>query len=263
MIGEIFNEVLYRPLLNALVFLYKITGDLGISIILLTLLIKLLLHPLLKKQIESQHHIKKLQPKVEEIKEAHKHNKEEQSKKLLELYKNEGVNPAAGCLPVLIQLPILIALYQVFSPGKALIIDGDHLRLAEGMLYGFLNGIGNVSKMFLGVVDLTQRNIVLAFLSGALQFVQSKLIMTESSKAKDPKGKDKVKNNQQKPQKQSAQIQNTLNSQMLYMMPALTFFFALSLPAALPLYWSTNTIVAIFQQWHIEKRVKFKKTDSK
>ena len=127
----LFYEVLYQPMVNILMFFYSIVGDFGIAIILLTILIKILLYPLTKKQATSQHKMKKLQPKLKELKEKYPDNKEEQSRAMFKLYKDEGVNPVGGCLPLLIQLPILIALYRTFYPGNAILVEGDHLVLTK------------------------------------------------------------------------------------------------------------------------------------
>ena len=112
----LFEELLQRPLFNALVFLYQTVSfhDLGVAIIALTLLIRFALYPLSKKSISSQKEMMEIQPEVKKIQEKYKGNKEEQMKRTMALYKERGVNPFAGCLPLLVQLPIVIALYWVF-----------------------------------------------------------------------------------------------------------------------------------------------------
>ena len=246
MFATLFNEVLYRPIFNVLVTLYELTGDLGIAIILITILIKLVLYPLSKKQIESQKKIQKIQPKINELKEKYKDDKETQSKELMKLYKDEKINPAAGCLPLLIQLPVLIALYRALMPGNVLVIDGEHLRVVQEMLYSFLpwlQNVGEINKMFLGIIDLTQKSIPLAFISSILQYIQSKT-MYGSQKKKEKKKDSKEPN-----------FQDALSSQMTFIMPLVTFFFGMSFPAGLPLYWAASTAVMIVQQWFTNKSV--------
>ena len=117
--SKAFYAVLYQPLLNALVFLYTyLPGhDFGIAIIILTSLIKLLLYPLGTKAVRAQRALAELQPKIKEIQEKYKKDKATQTKEIMDLYKKEKVNPFAGMLPLIIQLPILIALYRVFWKG--------------------------------------------------------------------------------------------------------------------------------------------------
>lgn len=252
MIGSLFNEVLYRPFLNILVLFYRLTGDLGISIILLTLLIKFLLYPLLKKQLRSRHEMKKLQPKLEAVKKKHKDDKEKQGKAILELYKEEGISPAAGCIPALIQLPILIALYRVFLPGKALIINGGHLGIAENMLYSWpiIQGISEINKISLGVINLTEKSILLAILSAVLQFLLTKMSIDTDAAKKAQQNKEEMDT--------ASQMQKAMNTQMIYFMPVLTFFFGMTFPAALPLYWSASTAISIVQQWYFERKLEEK-----
>jgi YidC/Oxa1 family membrane protein insertase len=256
----LFHEILYRPLFNGLVFFYKVTGDLGVAIIIVTVLIKILLFPLSKKQLKSQHDIKKIQPKINEIKEKNKGDREAQSREMMELYKKEKINPAAGCLPLLVQLPILIALYRVFIPGKSLFIDGDHLRVAMDTLYSFpyLQSVTEIKNTFLGIVDLTQRSIPIALVSSFLQFIQSKTL--SSSKKKE---KEKEKNKEKEKQDSQPAFQDVFSNQMIYMMPVITFFFGISFPAALPLYWSVSTAITILQQQFLGKKLNKKKSSQK
>lgn len=227
LIVRIFDQVLYLPLLNALVWIYNIIPyhDLGIAIILLTVLIRLAFYPLSKKAIQSQKAMAKLQPKIKEIQKKFK-NKEEQAKQMMLLYKEHKINPAAGCLPILIQLPVLIALYRVFFTGLNL----DNMN----NLYSFVQKPEMLNFMFLGLIDISQRSIVLAFLAGFLQFIQSKMIMPQKS-------------TQQK--SGSLDFASLMGQQMTYFMPLITIFIAMGLPAALPLYWIVITIFGIIQQY--------------
>src|SRR5689334_9918091 len=106
MIGHYFSLILIYPLLNLLVFVYHYIPDIGVAIILLTVLVRLLLLPSFHKQLKSQKAMAELQPKLEAVKEKYKGNKEAEAKALMELYKEHNVNPLSSCLPLLIQLPI-------------------------------------------------------------------------------------------------------------------------------------------------------------
>src|SRR3989338_2273117 len=116
---NIFTEFLYRPLFNLLVFLYNTVSfsDVGLAIIILTVIIRLILWPLSQKAIRSQKSLQDLQPRIKEIQAKHKDNKALQSQELMALYKENKVNPLSGCLPIIVQFPILIALYRVFLKG--------------------------------------------------------------------------------------------------------------------------------------------------
>jgi len=228
-IVTIFNEALYRPLFNTLIWIYNIIpgNDLGIAIILLTILIRFILYPLSKKAIQSQKAISFLQPKIKEIQKKYK-NKEEQAKVMMELYKKHKVNPMAGCLPILIQLPILIALYRVFFSG----LNMETLNI----LYGFIQRPDSLNLMFLGLINLSQKNIFLAILAGFFQFIQSKMILPQNIT------KDKSKSG-------GLDFSSIMSQQMLYFMPMITIFIAWNLPSALPLYWIVITIFGIVQQY--------------
>ncbi len=236
LIVAIFNEVLYRPLFNVLVWLYNIIpgNDLGLSIIVLTISIRFIFYPLSKKAIQSQKAISVLQPKIKEIQKKYK-NKEEQAKAMMELYKKYKVNPMAGCLPILIQLPILIALYRVFFSGL-------NLETLD-ILYGFIQRPDSLNLMFLGLIDLSQRNIFLAVIAGFFQFVQAKMIM--------PKGVAK-----QKGKSGGLDFSSMMSQQMLYFMPIITIFIAWNLPSALPLYWIVITIFGVVQQYFTKNEIK-------
>jgi len=153
-----FNEALYRPLFNALVLIYTYLpgADFGVAIVLLTVAIKLIVYPLNTKTIKSQKALTEIQPKIKEIQEKYKDDKEKQAQEMMLLYKEKKVNPLSGCLPVLIQFPIIIALYRVFWGG----LDPEKLSF----LYSFVPNPGEISSMFLGFLNLGEPNIFLALL---------------------------------------------------------------------------------------------------
>ena len=147
---NLFHLLLLDPLLNLLVFLYEnITlHDLGAAIILLTVIVRLVLYPLFYKSLKQQHMLKKIQPHVQAIQEKHKDNREEQGKALMALYKEHGVNPLMSLLLVFVQLPILIALYQVFRTPPP-----------------------DLTQSFLGLISLHERSILLVVIAALLQYV--------------------------------------------------------------------------------------------
>jgi YidC/Oxa1 family membrane protein insertase len=147
---SIYNDIIYRPLLNLLVFFYNIIPghDIGVVIILITIFIRLLLAPSFHKSLKSQKAMNELQPKLNEMREKHKDNKEAQAKAMMDLYKEHKINPLSSCLPLLIQLPILIGLYQVFRVALNSKID-IAVRL-QGLLYSFVHLPASINPKFLG-----------------------------------------------------------------------------------------------------------------
>jgi len=226
-----FNLILYQPLFNALilVYLYLPGHDFGIAIIILTLLIKFVLYPLGAQAIRSQKSLARLQPKMKELQDKFKNDKEQQTRAMMEFYKKEKINPFSGCLPLLIQLPILIGLYQVFWKGFN--------QAQMGFLYNFVHNPGQIDTTFLGMMDLAQASIILAVLTGITQFFQTKMITTK-----------------QKTPKKSSDLSGMMQKQMLYFFPIFTVFILWRLPAAIALYWLTTTLFTIVQQWLILKK---------
>ncbi|MBD3250951.1 membrane protein insertase YidC [Candidatus Uhrbacteria bacterium] len=238
--GQFFNEILTRPILNLLMWLYDVVPghDIGIAIILLTVIIKVLLYPLAKKQIKQQKALQDLQPKIEEIRKQYKEDKEQQAKELMALYKAEKVNPAASCLPLLIQLPIFIALFHVL---RTILEDMD----LGSMLYSFIPYPGTIDPSFLGIVDLQNPNYVLAIAAGIVQYFQAKQIMSRGATKQPP---EEVKD---KPGAKDESMAAMMNKQMVYMMPIITVIIGFSLPGALILYWFTMSVLTVIQQWYM------------
>lgn len=237
-----FQTFFYQPILNLVVLLYNIVPghDLGVAIILLTVIIKLLLLPLSKKSIKSQKALQDLQPKLDEIKRKYANKKEEMSRAMMDLYKNNKVNPFSSCLPLIIQLPFLIAVFRVFRNGFG---NG-----ALDLVYPFISRPESINTITLGFFDLSQRSIILAVLAGAAQFWQSKMMVTKPPAIKTPGAKDE-------------NMMSMMNKQMMYMMPAFTVFIALSFPAGLALYWFITTVLTGIQQKYLFGK-KEKNTDN-
>ena len=237
MLIDLYNSILYEPLFNILIFFYNIVPikDIGFAIILITILVRVLLFPLSKSSIESQKKLQELKPQIDELKAKHKDNKEAFGKATMELYKKEKINPASSCLPLLIQLPILIAVYQVFRLGLS---NGSF-----DVLYSFIPNPGTINSMFLGFINLAEPNTVLALLAGASQYVQSKMIMN----IKGDKGKE---------EKKGGNMADVMGKQMLYMMPLFTVFIGMSLPSGLVLYWLISIVLTVLQQYLIFSKKK-------
>jgi len=228
-----FNVLLYQPLFNSLVLLYNyIPGhDFGIAIIFLTIVIRIILYPVSVKALNSQKALQSLQPKMQEIQKKYKDNKEQLAKETLELYRKEKISPFSGLFLALIQLPILIALYSVFWKG----LNPEELA----NLYSFVSSPGQINSIFLGMIDLSKANLLLAVLAGIFQFFQTKMLTP-----KNVPGQGK-----------NSDISQMMQKQMVYFFPFLTVFILMSLPSAIGLYWIVSGIFSIVQQYFILKKI--------
>ena len=225
--SELFRIILWQPLFNLLILLYLyLPGhDFGIAIIVLTVLIRLILWPWQKRAIKSQMVFQKIQPKIKELQKKYKNDKEKLGKEFLKLTKNYKVNPFAGLLLTLVQLPILIALYRVFWRG----LDTQSFQF----LYPFVQRPETLDSTFLGMIDLAQPNFVLAFLVGLFMFFQQKIYTPQTKITKGSWG--------------------MIQAQMLYFMPMFMVLIFLKIPSALALYVCVSTLFSIFQQRLIKK----------
>lgn len=233
---ELYNTLLYEPIYNLLVWLYNIIpgNDIGVAIIALTILVRLALYPLSKKSIESQKALQDLQPKIEKIKQQYKNKKEEQAQAMMKLYKEEKINPASSCLPLLIQFPFLIAVYQVFTAG----LGEAHFDL----LYPFVENPGMINTISFGFIDLGQTQWVLAVLAAAAQFWQAKMLSTKRPAIKSEGSKDEA-------------LASIMNKQMVYVLPLFTLFIGLRFPGGLTLYWLVSTLWTALQQLVVFKKM--------
>jgi len=168
MLSNIWDALLYKPLINALAFLISNIpgGDVGLAVVILTILVKLILFPLSQKSIESQVAMTTLSPELNKIKMSGA-SKEEQAKLTFELYKKHKTNPFSGCLLLLIQIPIIFALYYVFYKG---------INFDSGLLYSFIEVPEHMNMTFLGVLDIGGKSIFLAILAGISQYLQPRAL---------------------------------------------------------------------------------------
>jgi len=222
----LFNELIYRPLLNLTVLLYGTVGfgDLGITIVLMTVVVRTAMLPLSLRTARSQRAMSQLAPEIEQLKQKHKGDVNAQSEAVMRLYRERGVSPLAGCLPLLIQLPLLIGLYRVFVN----VFKPDALAL----LYPFVQGPAAIGHTALGVLDISAPNAFLAILAGAFQFWQVKL-----SAAGQPQNQPGA----------------AMNRQMMFMLPLIIIVIGWNLPAGLTLYWTVTTLFSIGEQLYLKR----------
>ena len=234
MLSSIWDTILYKPLLNALAFLVSIIpgGDVGVAVIVLTILVKIILFPLSQKSIESQAQMNLLAPELNKIKTSGK-SKEEQAKLTFELYKTHKTNPFSGCLLVLIQIPIIFALYFVFFKG---------LSFENGLLYSFIHIPESINMIFLGVIDISQKSMVLAILAGVSQYLQAHFMPKPAPTPSGSTGSF------------SDSFAKSMHTQMKYIFPFIVAFIAYSISGAVALYWITSNIFMVGQQIYVKSR---------
>ena len=236
---------------NIIVFLYSFTHNYGIAIILMTVLIRAILYPLMQKQMVSMREMQKIQPLMKAVQEKYKNDKERLNKELMALYKGHKVNPMSGCLPLLIQMPILILLFQVLRKFEYLDSAG---KIAGGFLWiprQVQIIVEGVPKIVAGLaapeqlIQLPGSGIfgiqslgILPFLIGGSMYIQQKMTSTDGTAA----GKD------------GGSAEQT-QKMMTIMMPLMIGFMSFSLPSGLTLYWFTSTLLGIGQQYLINKKV--------
>lgn len=228
----LWNTFIYEPIYNTLIFIAQhITAhDVGLAVVIVTIVIRFILLPLSKKSIVSQHKMRLLEPKLQEIK-TQGLDKQQEAQAQFALYKQEGINPFSGCLYMLIQLPILFALYFSFMKG---VHQPDHL-------YPFLSTDG-LSNIFVGLIDITKPFLPLAVLAGITQAIQAFLMPTPSAAGEGFQ----------------AQFSKSLSTQTKYILPIIIIFIAAKLASAVALYWVITNLFSIGQELYFRKTVRSK-----
>ncbi|MDO8600265.1 MAG: YidC/Oxa1 family membrane protein insertase [bacterium] len=227
----VYHTFFYQPLFNGLILLYLALPyqDLGLAIVVFVILVRLILLPISVHGVRTQKRLAELQPHIKELQEKHKEDKEALSRGLMELYKTHKVNPFSGCAPLILQGFFLFALYRIFFNG----FGQDSLSA----LYSFIQQPGFINPVSFGFLDVSQSNKILAILAGVSQYVQA-LVMPQPPAGASRGGPD---------------FQKILSSQMKYFFPFLIATISWSLPAALPLYWTVLNVFGIVQQIVLDK----------
>lgn len=232
-----FNTILVHPLLNLLAIIYNYLPlhDFGVSVIILTIVVRIILWPLVNRQLHSQRAQQKLQPDMARIKTQAKGDRQLEGKLMLELYKEKGINPYASLWPLVIQLPVFFALYAVLR-------DIIKPHALQNLAYPWVKHLpsitdiihhgGTINPVFLGL-NLSHPAWELALTAAVAQFVQSKQLAPKTV-SNDPQAR--------------------MMSSMIYFFPVITFVVGLSLPGALALYWTVSAAMAILQQTLILRR---------
>jgi YidC/Oxa1 family membrane protein insertase len=258
-ITSLFDTIFFGPIVNILVLLVRglegigIPGALGIAIILVTILIRILVWPLMATQLKSAKKMADLKPHMDELKKKHKDDKQALAKAQMDLYKEHGVNPAGGCLPLLIQIPPMIAIYQViysFFSGPGGLDRINHVLYNQSWR---LTEIPNLNFFGLNLADkpsdfarVGTLILVVPVLTALLQLVQSRMM---TPKVVPVNKKDSKKEKQEKESMEDAMA--SMQGQMMFIMPLMMGYISYTFPMGLALYLNTLTLVGIFQQYLI------------
>ena len=258
-IGELFSLIFINPTVNVLSGIYHLLvyihtpAALGFSIILLTVIIRLILYPFTASQLKTSKKMQEIAPKLNKLKDMHKNDAKRLQEETMRLYKEHGVNPAAGCLPLIIQLPLIWGLYNVLQ--NAVSTNAAHvvafvnnvayfpaLRLSRAWdPYFFGMPLAQTPSHLLSAMPLI---LLVPVLTGVLQFVQTKMMLPAI--AAEEKIKEKVE------KKKEDDFQTAFQTQSLYIFPIMIAFFSFTLPVGLSFYWNTFTIFGIIQQYQIQ-----------
>ncbi|MDO8536834.1 MAG: YidC/Oxa1 family membrane protein insertase [bacterium] len=226
----LYDQILYIPLLNTLIFLYNTIAlhDLGLAIIFLTILIRLILFPVFHKSAQHQALAQRLQPEIKRLQELHKGDREKQTRAIMDLHKEHGTSPFSGFLLLIVQIPIMIVLFQIFKASLTPeFFDG---------LYSFIRRPETIETTFLGLINLKDTNILIVGLVALAQYFQGKM-----SLAKQNPG-------QLSPAEKASR-------HMIFIGPAITLVVFYSLSAAVNLYFLVSSLFSLLQQAIVNKKM--------
>jgi YidC/Oxa1 family membrane protein insertase len=230
----LFNLLISQPFYNGFIFLMDLLPslDAGVIIIIFTIVVKFILLPLSIKASKSQLQMKSIEQDLRFIKEKYKDNREEQSRQTIQYYKEKGINPFAGFLILIIQLPIIIGLYRVF-------LKSGLPEINTALLYSFVSAPAAVNMVFLNLIHISDKSITLALIAGLTTYFQISLATAPQNPSQSGASGD---------------IARAMQVQMKYFFPILVVFISYSISAAIALYWITSNIFAIVQEYYIRKK---------
>lgn len=261
MIGDLFNLLFFGPIVNLLVVLYRafesvgLPGALGFAIVVLSIIIRLIVWPFITSQLKSAKKMAELRPHLAHLKAKHKEDKQALAAAQMALYREHGVNPAGGCLPALIQFPVLIALYQAIYA----LFEGQHgLDRINHVLYRSDWQLSSTPDMHFFGINLASKPsefatvgiglLLVPLITGGLQFIQSKMMVPTEAPAPAKPTKKKA---EPKEKETADEMLSAMQTQMVYLMPAMIAIFAFQFPVGLALYWNVFTILGIWHQYLI------------
>ncbi len=231
----LYHTLFFDPLYNLLILLFKILpwADAGILVIILTIIVRSVLYPLSRKAVLTQVKMAEIAPELSEIKEKYKDKAEEQARLTLALYKDRGINPFSGILVILIQIPIIFALYQIFLHFPT---------VNTSILYSFIQAPEAINTTFLGLIDISLKNALIAFFAALSTYFQ---IHISTRSQTTPKGNSFGDN-----------LTRSMQSQMKYLFPVLVFFISYRISGVIALYWLTTNLFTIAQELFVRRNIK-------
>lgn len=235
--SNLFHTFLFKPLFNAFIFLMDILPwlDAGVIIVIFTLIVKFALYPLSKKAVIAQIEMKSIEADLKAIREKYKENKQEQARKTMDLYKEKKINPFSSIIVILLQLPIIFALYYVFLRSGLPEINTE-------LLYSFVSRPESINMDFLGLINITGKSLILALLAGVSSFVQIRASVPAYS---GPKKGGTFQED----------LARSMNIQMRFIFPVIVFFISYQISGVVALYWFTSNIFTLLQERFL-RRVK-------
>jgi len=255
---SLFDRILTQPIFNLLAFIYNFVADFGVAIIILTIIVRLILWPLVKKQLHQTKLMRTVQPELKKIKAKANGNKMLESQMMMELYREKGVKPFSSLLVLVIQLPIMIAVFRVIQIFSETYQKTQHVDPSQ-FIYPFLEHLGRIPDLLsgatthlFGLIDLTRTAgnywpaLVIAALAAAFQFWQSKQVMPQAQKGRGLR--DMFRDASAGKEVDQSEMMAATTGKMIYFMPLMTFFIAMVLPAAVVLYYAVSSAVAVIQQ---------------
>lgn len=240
MFSYIWHTFFFDPIYNTLVFFIDVTPtkDVGIAIIATVFVVKFVLLPLSIKAVKTQKIMKEIEPKLKELKEKNKDDREAQARAMMEIYKEAGLNPFASIFVILLQIPLVIALYFSVSSGGGVALP----EINTDLLYSVIPNPGTATMNFLGLIDIASRSLPLALAAGIAQYIQVVFTMP-ALPAKEADATPNFKDD----------FIRTMQLQLRYVMPVIIFFVAYTISAAIALYFLVSSIVAIGQEYVVRK----------
>lgn len=238
--SALYNKFLVEPIYNLLVAFFSIIpfAEAGLAIIAVTVLIRFALYPLSRKAVVAQVEMQRIAPELEGIKNKYKDNQEEQARRTLALYKERGVNPFSGILVLLIQLPVIFALYHIF-------VGTGFPEIKIDLLYSFITAPAEVSPLFLGF-NLTEKSFFLALLAAVTTYFQIKLAMPSRNLKKGDVSTQKSFGDD---------LAKNMQTQMKYFFPVIVFFIAYNISGVIALYWLTTNLFTIGQEIIVRRKI--------
>ncbi len=236
----LYHTFFYEPLYNGLILLLGVLplwADMGMAIVLFTIIVKIILIPLSKMQIRTQIRMKQVEPKLKAIKELYKNNPQKLNMETLRLYREEKINPLSGIFLLLIQIPIILALYHIFLSGGLPLIKTD-------LLYSFIKAPTDLINMHFFGINLTTKSVALALLAAITQYIQMRVMMPALPKPEP--GAEKT---------MATEFASMMGTQMKYVMPVMVLVAGYTAGAAISLYWVTSNIFGTLQEIFIRRKM--------